>query len=220
MKNKYKENNAKLILIIIVAIVILAGIFMWQIVIPKYNLNIALNYIDNKNYKEAYSHIQKYGKQKDKQLIDNIIINIFFDRQTNFVDEMSSIFKEITDIFKEESAKIKNKEIIDYSKDDIVTEKIDKLNEYAKDVNIFPKDIFPEYFSESYDKYFDLITDVMLYCRNPLDSAKSNTQLNQYSSNLTNLTNLSIEIAEEMFKISIKYDFKQIPNKYKTRYNI
>ncbi len=108
MKNKKSKILIGIILVIIViAIIILVALM------PNIQLNKAVEYLKDGNYKEAYSYVNNKNNEKNRTIIRELNTSIFCDRASDGINKITEIVKKCTDIINK--VDMNN---IDYSLDD------------------------------------------------------------------------------------------------------
>ncbi len=73
---------------------------------PQIQLNKAINYLKNGEYKTAYSYINSKNNEENKVIVKELITTIFCDRASSGIEKVGNIAKESTDVVKKLIEKI------------------------------------------------------------------------------------------------------------------
>lgn len=148
------KNKKILILIIsIIMIVVIIGLGILIVEMPKIQLNNAVNYLKNGEYKEAYYYINNKSDEENKEIIKELITEIFCDRANKGIQKINNITNESTKIVK----KINNINDIDYTLDDNLNADVLALSNYISLEDEISKEMISDELQEVYTKYFDIL---------------------------------------------------------------
>ena len=117
------KGKKGIILLIIIIVLIVMGILM--VVIPKIQLNKAVNYIKDGEYKAAYSYINSKNNEENKVIVKELITTIFCDRASSGIEKVGNIAQQCTNVVQ----KI-DRDDIDYTLDDSINIDVQALGNY------------------------------------------------------------------------------------------
>ena len=115
----------KKILVLIISIIMIVAIVSLIIAMPKIQLNKAVNYLKNGEYKEAYQYINNKSNEENKEIVKELTTEIFCDRAGKGIKKVGSIMNQCTNILKKV-----NRDDIDYTLDDNVNADVSALSSY------------------------------------------------------------------------------------------
>lgn len=182
MKNKKSKILIGIILVIIViAIIILVALM------PNIQLNKAVEYLKDGNYKEAYSYVNNKNNEKNRTIIRELNTSIFCDRASDGINKITEIVKKCTDIINK--VDMNN---IDYSLDDNINIYVKTLDDYIALENELSKDMISTELQETYDIYFSMIKYMRENYYDVLNHIKDENfieETNDLANNMTRISN-------------------------------
>ena len=119
---------------------------------PQIQLNKAINYLKNGEYKTAYSYINSKNNEENKVIVKELITTIFCDRASSGIEKVGNIAKESTDVVK----KIDRKNI-DYTLDDSININVEALEDYILLEDEISQDMISSELQETYTTYFKIL---------------------------------------------------------------
>lgn len=196
-RKNVSTKKRKIFIAIIVLFFILCAI-AFIIFKPKYELNKAVGYLKDGQYKKAYSYIESTKNEKNKTIIKELITEIFADRANSGMNKLTSIASESSKIIGK--VNINN---VDYTLDDTLNISVESLDSYIALEDEISKDMILDELSATYDSYFKVLKFIRENFYNVLDHAITDT----------NFSNDVLDIANEMYKLS--NDFEAVADNYK-----
>lgn len=191
-----KKKKIVIIISVLIIIIALTGIITYVANKPKIELNKAISYIKEGEYKKAHDYINNTSNEKNKRIVKEILTEVFCDKIGDGSEEITTIFTEGTNIIYK--IDINN---IDYSLDDNLTVRVENLQEYIKLKDDFSKEMLIEEMNEIYDMYFETTEYVHLNFKEFINRIFDKTFTSEIQ-----------EISSDLYSISVK--LKNIGNMY------
>ena len=189
------KNKKRLIIVIIIIAIIAIGIGALIVAMPQIQLNKAINYLKNGEYKTAYSYINSKNNEENKVIVKELITTIFCDRASSGIEKVGNIAKESTDVVK----KIDRKNI-DYTLDDSININVEALEDYILLEDEISQDMISSELQETYTTYFKILKYVKENFYNVLEHINDNNFINE----VNNLSTDMNKIANACFSYSDK----------------
>lgn len=193
------KNKKRLIIVIIIIAIIAIGIGALIVAMPQIQLNKAINYLKNGEYKTAYSYINSKNNEENKVIVKELITTIFCDRARSGIEKVGNIAKESTDVVK----KIDRKNI-DYTLDDSININVEALEDYILLEDEISQDMISSELQETYTTYFKILKYVKENFYNVLEHINDNNFINE----VNNLSTDMNKIANACFSYSDNHKFK------------
>lgn len=197
MSRKTTNTKKSKIFIIIIGVIFILATIAFIILKPKYELNKAVGYLKNGQYKQAYSYIEGTKNENNKRIIKELITEIFAYRAESGIVKVGGIAREGTSVIYK--VNIKN---VDYTLDDSLNINVEALDSYINLENEISKDMIIDELSDTYDSYFTILKFARTNFYNVLDHIYEK----DFPDKITN-------IANEMYKLS--NDFTSVGDNYK-----
>lgn len=184
-----KKKKIAIIISVLIVIIALIAIITYIVNKPKIELNKAISYIKEGEYKKAYNYINSTSNEKNKRIVKEILTEIFNYKMADGLDELTTIFTEGTNIIYK--VDLTN---IDYSLDDNLTVRVENLQEYIKLRDQFSKEMLIEEMDESYDMYFEIAEYINLNFKDFLNRFLDETFTAEIQDIASDLYTLSIKL--------------------------
>lgn len=168
----------KKILVLIISIIMIVAIVSLIIAMPKIQLNKAVNYLKNGEYKEAYQYINNKSNEENKEIVKELTTEIFCDRAGKGIKKVGSIMNQCTNILKKV-----NRDDIDYTLDDNVNADVSALSSYILLEDEISKEMISDEMQDCYTKYFYILKYVKENFYDMLDNINDD----EFISNVANL---------------------------------
>jgi len=194
-----KKKKIVIGIIILIILIALMGIIIFITSKPKVELNKAISFIKEGEYKKAHNYINNTSNEKNKRIVKEILTKVFCDKMGDGLGELTTIFTEATNIIYK--VDLTN---IDYSLDDNLTGRVENLQEYIKLKDHISKEMLIAEIGETYDIYFE-ITEYM--------NLNFKEFLNKFLDE--NFTAEIQGVASKLYSISVYFD--NVENMYESR---
>ena len=191
------KGKKGIILLIIIIVLIVMGILM--VVIPKIQLNKAVNYIKDGEYKAAYSYINSKNNEENKVIVKELITTIFCDRASSGIEKVGNIAQQCTNVVQ----KI-DRDDIDCTLDDSINIDVQALGNYILLEDEISKDMISNELQESYTTYFNILKYVKENFYNVLEHINDDNFINEVGNLSTDMN----KIANACFSYSDNHKFK------------
>lgn len=181
-----KDKKILILLGIIIVVIAIVAISV-TIIMPKMQLNKAVEYLKDGNYKGAYDYINSKNNEDNKIIIEELTTSIFCDRASSGCEKVADIANECTSVVGK--IDINN---IDYTLDDYINIYVENLDDYINLENEISKDMISEELAETYDLYFSTLKYVREnYCDvlNHINDEAFINETNNLASNFTQIAN-------------------------------
>ena len=189
----------KKILVLIISIIMIVAIVSLIIAMPKIQLNKAVNYLKNGEYKEAYQYINNKSNEENKEIVKELTTEIFCDRAGKGIKKVGSIMNQCTNILKKV-----NRDDIDYTLDDNVNADVSALSSYILLEDEISKEMISDEMQDCYTKYFYILKYVKENFYDMLD----NIDDDEFISNVANLGTDMNKMANDCFSYADNHKFK------------
>lgn len=189
----------KKILVFIISIIMIVAIVSLIIAMPKIQLNKAVNYLKNGEYKEAYQYINNKSNEENKEIVKELTTEIFCDRAGKGIKKVGSIMNQCTNILKKV-----NRDDIDYTLDDNVNADVSALSSYILLEDEISKEMISDEMQDCYTKYFYILKYVKENFYDMLD----NIDDDEFISNVANLGTDMNKMANDCFSYADNHKFK------------
>lgn len=189
----------KKILVLIISIIMIVAIVSLIIAMPKIQLNKAVNYLKNGEYKEAYQYINSKSNEENKEIVKELTTEIFCDRASKGIKKVGSIMNQCTNILKKV-----NRDDIDYTLDDNVNADVSALSSYILLEDEISKEMISDEMQDCYTKYFYILKYVKENFYDMLD----NIDDDEFISNVANLGTDMNKMANDCFSYADNHKFK------------
>ena len=189
----------KKILVLIISIIMIVAIVSLIIAMPKIQLNKAVNYLKNGEYKEAYQYINNKSNEENKEIVKELTTEIFCDRAGKGIKKVGSIMNQCTNILKKV-----NRDDIDYTLDDNVNADVSALSSYILLEDEISKEMISDEMQDCYTKYFYILKYVKENFYDMLD----NIDDDEFISNVANLVTDMNKMANDCFSYADNHKFK------------
>lgn len=189
----------KKILILIISIIMIVAIVSLIIAMPKIQLNKAVNYLKNGEYKEAYQYINNKSNEENKEIVKELTTEIFCDRAGKGIKKVGSIINQCTNIMK----KVDTNDI-DYTLDDNVNTDVVALSNYILLEDEISSDMISDELQDCYTKYFYILKYVKENFYDMLDHINDD----EFISNVANLGTDMNKMANDFFSYADNHKFK------------
>lgn len=189
----------KKILVLIISIIMIVAIVSLIIAMPKIQLNKAVNYLKNGEYKEAYQYINNKSNEENKEIVKELTTEIFCDRAGKGIKKVGSIMNQCTNILKKV-----NRDDIDYTLDDNVNADVSALSSYILLEDEISKEMISDEMQDYYTKYFYILKYVKENFYDMLD----NIDDDEFISNVANLGTDMNKMANDCFSYADNHKFK------------
>lgn len=191
-----KKLIISLIIILIVFILVIIGVLVF---LPKYELNKAVEYLRNGNYKEAYFYVNNRNNDENILIIKELISYVFVEKVGTGCDKIGEIAKEGTKI-----ALQSTENNVDESLVQLFNMQVESLDEYILLENKISKDMLIDDVKEVYDLYFKS----MKYVRenfydysNQVNDEKKVDEINEVAYDIFKISQIIISVGDN-------YNFK------------
>lgn len=185
--------------IIIAILVVIVGSVGFIIFKPTLELNKAVEYLKDGNYKEAHSYVNNKNNEKNKTIIRELNTSIFCDRAGNGISKVTEIVKQCTNIINK--VDMNN---IDYSLDDNINIYVESLDDYISLENEVSKDMISTELQETYDIYFSIIK----YMRENYYDMLNHIKDEKFIKETNDLTNKMTRIANDCYSYADNHKFQ------------
>ena len=189
----------KKILVLIISIIMIVAIVSLIIAMPKIQLNKAVNYLKNGEYKEAYQYINNKSNEENKEIVKELTTEIFCDRAGKGIKKVGSIMNQCTNILKKV-----NRDDIDYTLDDNVNADVSALSSYILLEDEISKEMISDEMQDCYTKYFYILK----YVKENFDDMLDNIDDDEFISNVANLGTDMNKMANDCFSYADNHKFK------------
>lgn len=189
----------KKILVLIISIIMIVAIVSLIIAMPKIQLNKAVNYLKNGEYKEAYQYINNKSNEENKEIVKELTTEIFCDRAGKGIKKVGSIINQCTNIMK----KVDTNDI-DYTLDDNVNTDVVALSNYILLEDEISSDMISDELQDCYTKYFYILKYVKENFYDMLDHINDD----EFISNVANLGTDMNKMANDFFSYADNHKFK------------
>lgn len=189
----------KKILVLIISIIMIVAIVSLIIAMPKIQLNKAVNYLKNGEYKEAYQYINNKSNEENKEIVKELTTEIFCDRAGKGIKKVGSIMNQCTNILKKV-----NRDDIDYTLDDNVNADVSALSNYILLEDEISSDMISDELQDCYTKYFYILKYVKENFYDILDHINDD----EFISNVANLGTDMNKMANDCFSYADNHKFK------------
>lgn len=189
----------KKILVLIISIIMIVAIVSLIIAMPKIQLNKAVNYLKNGEYKEAYQYINNKSNEENKEIVKELTTEIFCDRAGKGIKKVGSIINQCTNIMK----KVDTNDI-DYTLDDNVNTDVVALSNYILLEDEISSDMISDELQDCYTKYFYILKYVKENFYDMLDHINDD----EFISNVVNLGTDMNKMANDFFSYADNHKFK------------
>ena len=142
----------KKILVLIISIIMIVAIVSLIIAMPKIQLNKAVNYLKNGEYKEAYQYINNKSNEENKEIVKELTTEIFCDRAGKGIQKLDNITNQCINIMKKV-----DRNDIDYTLDDNVNTDVLALSNYILLEDEISSDMISDELQDCYTKYFYIL---------------------------------------------------------------
>ena len=170
-----------------------------MVVIPKIQLNKAVNYIKDGVYKAAYSYINSKNNEENKVIVKELITTIFCDRASSGIEKVGNIAQQCTNVVQ----KI-DRDDIDYTLDDSINIDVQALGNYILLEDEISKDMISNELQESYTTYFNILKYVKENFSNVLEHIEDDDFISHVSSLSTDMN----KISNDCFSYADNHKFK------------
>ena len=182
-----------------ISIIMIVAIVSLIIAMPKIQLNKAVNYLKNGEYKEAYQYINNKSNEENKEIVKELTTEIFCDRAGKGIKKVGSIMNQCTNILKKV-----NRDDIDYTLDDNVNADVSALSSYILLEDEISKEMISDEMQDCYTKYFYILKYVKENFYDMLD----NIDDDEFISNVANLGTDMNKMANDCFSYADNHKFK------------
>ncbi len=189
----------KKILVLIISIIMIVAIVSLIIAMPKIQLNKAVNYLKNGEYKEAYQYINNKSNEENKEIVKELTTEIFCDRAGKGIKKVGSIINQCTNIMK----KVYTNDI-DYTLDDNVNTDVVALSNNILLEDEISSDMISDELQDCYTKYFYILKYVKENFYDMLDHINDD----EFISNVANLGTDMNKMANDFFSYADNHKFK------------
>ncbi len=189
----------KKILVLIISIIMIVAIVSLIIAMPKIQLNKAVNYLKNGEYKEAYQYINNKSNEENKEIVKELTTEIFCDRAGKGIKKVGSIMNQCTNILKKV-----NRDDIDYTLDDNVNVDVSALSSYILLEDEISKEMISDEMQDCYTKYFYILK----YVKENFYDMLNNIDDDEFISNVASLGTDMNKMANDCFSYADNHKFK------------
>lgn len=183
-KEKMKKTM-KIILIAFTFIIIALGVF-WIVYKPMYDLNKAVELLKNGEYKVSYDYVINKNNEENKQIVKEIITNIFINQTVKGNEKIATIADKCNNIILSV-----DRDNIDNTLDDIINIEINSLDSYINLENEISKEMIVEELSDVYDTYFETLKFTRNNFINILDKLEDKEFLNNVQNKVYDVTSMA-----------------------------
>lgn len=189
----------KKILVLIILIIMIVTIVALIIAIPKIQLNKSVNYLKNGEYKEAYQYINNKSNEENKEIVKELITEIFCDRADKGFQRLNNIANQCTNIMKSV-----DRDNIDYTLDDNVNLDVLALSNYILLEDEISSDMISDELRDCYTKYFYILKYVKENFYDVLDHINDA----EFISNVANIGTDMNKMASDLYSYADNHKFK------------
>lgn len=189
----------KKILVLIISIIMIVAIVSLIIAMPKIQLNKAVNYLKNGEYKEAYQYINNKSNEENKEIVKELTTEIFCDRAGKGIQKLDNITNQCINIMKKV-----DRNDIDYTLDDNVNTDVLALSNYILLEDEISSDMISDELQDCYTKYFYILKYVKENFYDILDHINDD----EFISNVANLGTDMNKMANNFFSYADNHKFK------------
>ncbi len=189
----------KKILVLIISIIMIVAIVSLIIAMPKIQLNKAVNYLKNGEYKEAYQYINNKSNEENKEIVKELTTEIFCDRAGKGIQKLDNITNQCINIMKKV-----DRNDIDYTLDDNVNTDVLALSNYILLEDEISSDMISDELQDCYTKYFYILKYVKENFYDILDHINDD----EFISNVANLGTDMNKMANDFFSYADNHKFK------------
>lgn len=189
----------KKILVLIISIIMIVAIVALIIAMPKIQLNKAVNYLKNGEYKEAYQYINNKSNEENKEIVEELTTEIFCDRAGKGIQKLDNITNQCINIMKKV-----DRNDIDYKLDDNVNTDVLALSNYILLEDEISSDMISDELQDCYTKYFYILKYVKENFYDILDHINDD----EFISNVANLGTDMNKMANDFFSYADNHKFK------------
>ena len=194
----FNRKNKK-ILVLIISIIMIVAIVSLIIAMPKIQLNKAVNYLKNGEYKEAYQYINNKSNEENKEIVKELTTEIFCDRAGKGIQKLDNITNQCINIMKKV-----DRNDIDYTLDDNVNTDVLALSNYILLEDEISSDMISDELQDCYTKYFYILKYVKENFYDILDHINDD----EFISNVANLGTDMNKMANDFFSYADNHKFK------------
>ena len=169
------------------------------IAMPKIQLNKAVNYLKNGEYKEAYQYINNKSNEENKEIVEELTTEIFCDRAGKGIQKLDNITNQCINIMKKV-----DRNDIDYKLDDNVNTDVLALSNYILLEDEISSDMISDELQDCYTKYFYILKYVKENFYDILDHINDD----EFISNVANLGTDMNKMANDFFSYADNHKFK------------
>ncbi len=169
------------------------------IAMPKIQLNKAVNYLKNGEYKEAYQYINNKSNEENKEIVKELTTEIFCDRAGKGIQKLDNITNQCINIMKKV-----DRNDIDYTLDDNVNTDVLALSNYILLEDEISSDMISDELQDCYTKYFYILKYVKENFYDILDHINDD----EFISNVANLGTDMNKMANDFFSYADNHKFK------------
>lgn len=189
----------KKILVLIISIIMIVAIVSLIIAMPKIQLNKAVNYLKNGEYKEAYQYINNKSNEENKEIVKELTTEIFCDRAGKGIQKLDNITNQCINIMKKV-----DRNDIDYTLDDNVNTDVLALSNYILLEDEISSGMISDELQDCYTKYFYILKYVKENFYDILDHINDD----EFISNVANLGTDMNKMANDFFSYADNHKFK------------
>lgn len=179
-------NKGVKIGIIILIIIAVIGSILFILFKPSYELNKAVEYLKNGNYKEAYAYVKAKGNEENITIIKELITSIFCNRASSGIERVGNIATQCTNVVRKVDLTD-----IDYTLDDNINIDVQSLERYIALEDEISKDMIAEELAETYDLYFNILKYVNENFYNVLNRINDDEFIDNVNSLASDMTKIS-----------------------------
>ena len=176
----------KKILVLIISIIMIVAIVSLIIAMPKIQLNKAVNYLKNGEYKEAYQYINNKSNEENKEIVKELTTEIFCDRASKGIQKVDNITNQCINIMKK------------------VDTDVLALSNYISLEDEISSDMISDELQDCYTKYFYILKYVKENFYDILDHINDD----EFISNVANLGTDMNKMANDFFSYADNHKFK------------
>lgn len=196
------KKTMKIILIAFTIILIFLGVF-WIVYNPTYELNKAVDLLRSGKYKEAYDYASNKGNEENKQIVKEVITNIFINQTVKGNEKMATIADKCTNIILSV-----DRDNIDNTLDDTINIEVNSLDSYINLENEISKEMIVEELSDVYDSYFETLKFTRNNFINILDKLEDKELWNNIQDKVYDVTGMASNL--QSFEDNYVYNPKSI----------
>ena len=191
-------KKSKIIILVILIAIIIAGVCVIVISKPSRELDKAIDYLKYEKYKGAYEYIENTQNEENKIIIKELLSEIFCDKMSKGIQKQTNIANEAANVFT-----IVDRDNINESLDDNININVKGLDAYIELENKISKNMIIKELEETYDTYFETIK----YVRNNFIDVLNRIDDDDFLNYLGTLSSNMIKVANDLQSVSDNYDF-------------